>query len=164
MNLFKQLIKTVENKTLKQRLKELYKQHYSSDYHKDFGLNSSQRASSGEQRSLSFGLDDFQKKTSPIVEVSVKAVAETNIPSNPYKAMLEASDDQIQKKFDDNAGSAIKFLNDIRAGLGLKDFGGKTFSKSFFETFRATISQKVEEYIKDPDPVDPDFEESIDVD
>lgn len=63
-----------------------------------------------------------------------------------YKSIMEKSDDEIKLKFASDIEVAVEFLNTIRADMDLtliEEGQFKTFSKKFFDIFRATISTRI---------------------
>lgn len=98
---------------------------------------------------LTFSLDDFEPEKKKKVVPSIQVVAEDNnqnttVIGNVYKKILENTDEELKFKFDNDISSAVEFLNNIRDELNLEPVEFKSFSKKFFETFRATLSNKLD--------------------
>lgn len=108
-----------------------------------------QKKTSSGGSGLTFTMDDFEPEKKKVIVPTIQVVAEDEVKSsvaNIYKAILEKSNDEIKSKFEGDIGAAIVFLNNIRddQGLDLIEEGTiKSFSKKFYDTFRATLSTKI---------------------
>ena len=110
------------------------------------------KVSGKKYKIANFTVDDFspeKKKVIPTPTIQVVAEDKESPNSrmgNMYKSIMEQSDDQIKLKFANDIDVAIDFLNSIRSDMDLtliEEGQFKTFSKKFFDTFRATISTRI---------------------
>ena len=108
------------------------------------------KTNTGNRRVATFTVEDFSPEKKKIIPIpTIQVVAEDNPNSrmgNMYKSIMEKSDDEIKLKFASDIEVAVEFLNTIRADMDLtliEEGQFKTFSKKFFDIFRATISTRI---------------------
>lgn len=106
-----------------------------------------------DREEIKFSPEDFRNHPKPKVVTTpttqIVSGGDTENVGNPLKAILQKSNDEIKDKFLDEQGKpdidlALGWINDFRQKAGAPPIEAKSFSKKFFEQFRATLTMELQ--------------------
>lgn len=102
---------------------------------------------------IKFSPEDFRSHPKPKVATTptteIVSGADTEKVGNQFKAILQKTDDEIRDKFLDEKGKpdiemALDWINTFRQKAGAPPINAKSFTKKFFEQFRATLTMELQ--------------------
>lgn len=127
------LITEAGSNTQKSDLLEIAKKYYPSD----FALYKESMKNKDKSFEFIISKESLEKKSQNIVtDVNLEERENSDMIKN---AMAELTDDEIKDKFDGDITLALKYINEVRVEIGMEEIESKSFSKKFFENFRATF-------------------------